>query len=1309
VTNSQPITVATNPANTVIANNGNQVTFNLGNVTNLNTSDAATNGLVITFRAVVLDVLTNQAGTNFQNAAVFTSGAFTTNVMDPGVQVVEPTLQVSEGVATNMLGAPGAFGLSVSNVQASDTVFYQMVITNSAGPNGTTAYDLWVSNSLPSGLLNPQVYSVTTAGAGNVHTNNVAVTGSLSPNLFSLTGNLLTVTPGDELDVDTNGALVVVVSAQLSYTNDPLTTLVDNTAIAWASVPGTPTNLSAYNPNANVRTGNSVSFAGVNTATNFSTNTGLLDNYAAVAGVVTIATVAAPEFAKTLVGTDHTAPGNGGAQVVIGEHVSYTLTVTAPHGTTPAVVITDSLPGNLAFVDVTNVTWTPNVTNSQPVTVGTNPANTVVSANGRVVVFNLGGVTNLNSNNLYSQGLSITFRAVVLDVLTNQTGTNLANTASFVWGSAPATNITTAAVTVVEPTLQVVERVSANPTNGFGAGVATLQAGDWVYYQMVITNSAGTNGTTAYDLWLSNSLPAGLQNPRVCSVTNAGVGGVYSNGVAVAGTLGTNLFSFTGNLLTVTPGDEVDLDTNGAITVVVAAQLSYTNNLVTTLADTTAIAWASLPGTQTNLSAYNANANMRTGNSVSFAGVNVAANFSTNSVLLDNYAAVAAVVTAATAPPNPTFAKALVGTAVTNPGNGNTNAVIGELVTYALALTVPQGLTTNAVMVDTLPTNLAFVDVTGVRWSANVTNSQPMTVATNPAYTTIANNGNQITFNLGNVTNLNTSDAATNGLAITFRAVVLDVLTNRAGTNFLNHATFTAGAFTTNVVSAGVQVVEPALRVSEQISGDNVTYGAFLISSNRVFYQLVITNSGGPHGTTAYDLWVSNSLPAGLINPTVVSVTNLGAGGIYTNGLSGTNRLSPALFGFNGNRLTVAGANEIDLDPNAAFAVVVGAQVGGVASPALPLTDATTITWSSLPGTQTNLSAYNPAARARTGASTPWPAPGVNNSTNNTLLDNYAAASSASLDYIPASIGNYVWNDDNADGLWQQPAEPGIPGVRVFVDLNGTGQYATNDPSAVTDANGYYLITNLLGGTYVVCVATNTLPVYYHETYSLVGGTAAPQESVPVVLTNGTTRLDVNFGYDYVSTTLATLQAGSFQGVPAAGGVLLSWNTLSEVGTFYYYVNRQPVGGTWSTVVPFVLAADSLTGGAYRAQDPTATPPGTYQYQLVEVQIDDTQNVLGYCTVVVGAAAGATGSPVTLVIGLAAGSLRLQWTGGTPPYHLYQTTALMPSAGSSEDAALVIEPTPGSWTEVPLSDDTTNTVVLPLQYPAAFFRVTSGQ
>ncbi len=69
----------------------------------------------------------------------------------------------------------------------------------------------------------------------------------------------------------------------------------------------------------------------------------------------------------------------------------------------------------------------------------------------------------------------------------------------------------------------------------------------------------------------------------------------------------------------------------------------------------------------------------------------------------------------------------------------------------------------------------------------------------------------------------------------------------------------------------------------------------------------------------------------------------------------------------------------------------------------------------------------------------------------------------------PSSLGDYVWNDLNANGI-QDAGEVGIPGVTVNLYANGT---CTGSPQSTTttNASGVYTFGNLVPGTYCVEIA----------------------------------------------------------------------------------------------------------------------------------------------------------------------------------------------------------------------------------------------
>ena len=80
-------------------------------------------------------------------------------------------------------------------------------------------------------------------------------------------------------------------------------------------------------------------------------------------------------------------------------------------------------------------------------------------------------------------------------------------------------------------------------------------------------------------------------------------------------------------------------------------------------------------------------------------------------------------------------------------------------------------------------------------------------------------------------------------------------------------------------------------------------------------------------------------------------------------------------------------------------------------------------------------------------------------------------------DNPPASVGNYVWLDENSDGL-QDVGEPGLAGVRVMLK-DAIGSVVSN---RITDERGGYMFDRLDPGRYTVEIDESTLPVGVTQT-----------------------------------------------------------------------------------------------------------------------------------------------------------------------------------------------------------------------------------
>lgn len=113
----------------------------------------------------------------------------------------------------------------------------------------------------------------------------------------------------------------------------------------------------------------------------------------------------------------------------------------------------------------------------------------------------------------------------------------------------------------------------------------------------------------------------------------------------------------------------------------------------------------------------------------------------------------------------------------------------------------------------------------------------------------------------------------------------------------------------------------------------------------------------------------------------------------------------------------------------------------------------------------------------------------------------------------PADLGNYVWLDENGDGL-QDAGEPGIAGVRVLLK-DAAGDVLEIQ---VTDFNGGYLFEKLEPGTYTVELDPASLPFGVTQSVNPVLAAAdLGNQSLPyaVDLASGEVNLTADFGFVY--------------------------------------------------------------------------------------------------------------------------------------------------------------------------------------------------
>ena len=183
----------------------------------------------------------------------------------------------------------------------------------------------------------------------------------------------------------------------------------------------------------------------------------------------------------------------------------------------------------------------------------------------------------------------------------------------------------------------------------------------------------------------------------------------------------------------------------------------------------------------------------------------------------------------------------------------------------------------------------------------------------------------------------------------------------------------------------------------------------------------------------------------------------------------------------------------------------------------------------------------------------------------------------------PAQIGNFVWRDNDGDGV-QDAGEPGVQGVTVTLrDSNGNVVSTT-----LTDANGGYLFPGLTPGSYSVCFA---VPPGYDRSPGDQGGNDGADSDANVstgctgtyVLDPGESDLTVDAGLIPQSPLLAIVK--SSQPIPGTrvkigdriDYTLIVSNTGKATATNVIVADPIPAGTTYITgsAVPAVTSGPS--------------------------------------------------------------------------------------------------------------------------------------
>ena len=799
----------------------------------------------------------------------------------------------SDGLATTPIDA------TLSNVAGNDLVKFAIIVENTgSSPNG--AFDVRISDTYDPSKFQIPTNSVglnlqVTDGVGTL----LAYTGSDS-DLFGATGIELvdsgptsgSLKKGSELDgtVVNNGQNIAVITYDLE---------IKPTVVPLDVIPNI---------------GTIQHYASATTGPNFAN--GLNDD--------TDVTIQGPAMTKTLVGTSIDDSYNSNTQAVIGEVATFQLDVKIPRGTTPDAVVVDTLPNGLAYKEFVASDYRLD----QGIAITGSPIPTVTQ-DGRTLTFNFGDITNSNTSDDL-KGLSLQYKAVVLNVKGNDPGKKLTNKASLDWSS-PQTvipiEVQSDPVTLIKPIITVDKTVSPS----------TAQAGDIATFTIDVTAS----GTTAHNVFLEDILPGGI-DPIPGSLQHV-------SGVTPLINTASNGFGFEAKWGKLNPGETSRISFNVIVDANVISGTSITNS-----ADAT---WTSL-GNPAQISSSNPNAYQRTGDITDPGEEN---DYKTSDGATLSIA-------------QPVITKQLISTSIVNAHNANNQAVIGEQATYEITVEIPQGQTPAAVLEERFKNlQLAYVSST----TPSVNNPTKLTVPGLTDPPTFTGNQKFVRWNFGDIVNTDTDNTTPETITLQVTGLVLNVNNNVNGADVINNArlVWSNGLKTGWKTSKEVKVIEPKLTTTKTVNvagkggnpGDPVTY-------------TIVIEQDPSSPTDAFDATLTDSIPLEIDAPSITSVHDT------------TNQVTAANFSLIGHDLTTVTPFDVEKDPvGRTITVTIAGTLQGSFAPYQQITNTSSIAWTSLdgvPGPILPNPSGSPNNYERTGDPDPVTSPGELNN----YRDNHSAS-----------------------------------------------------------------------------------------------------------------------------------------------------------------------------------------------------------------------------------------------------------------------------------------------------------------------------
>ena len=884
ITTANPLTIASAVVTSGGGGTGNVVTFNPGTITNSNTTDTGANHITITYQVVVLDVASNVSNVALTNSAQlsFTGSSVVAPVSAAPVTVIEPKLKVTKTATVNGVAAPAGQG------DAGDPIVYTMVIQHNTPSSQTDAFDVTFTDTIPADI-NPMSFTVT---------DSLAVPTVTAANFQLVLQTISTTGTGFDFPYDTTRTITIQVTGTIRTSAFTGEMISNSSTVNWTSLSGNPGTISAFNPNSTERTG----AGGVNNYTNTSTNTFQVFTPVPVKNIVATSqtpnanlplpsgTLATPQDNLNHVLTDN---------ATIGEIVRFHLASKIAEGTTTNLIIQDTLPTGMMFIDdgSAKVAFVSNGAGFTSTTVGTNPGwatpptltgnnpdmtpltafpaanvasnntfSTHVYGNGTTVFFGFGTVIN-SDNDADTEYVVIEFNALVLNTAANVVGKKLSNNFTVNVNGTTYSTTTSADTTIVEPKLTINKTVAP----------AAFDAGDLLTYTITIAN---TGNATAYGIAITDILDANLLFNNVSTFSKPA-----GTTVTVAGT--TPVLGANG---TVTVNAD-NLPAGQSIVLTLQVNAISTLSALTTIPNTATVKYTSVPPTFGTVNATGSVLTMGSNQAGSATGWRDG----TALIAPDNYTASKLVNVTSNAP------------AVDKQNPSVARATIGDSVTYDILVTVPEGTTRSLSVNDFVPAGMTMQSFTVIKTAAGSPLLGGVDFAgafvTNPSPSMPSAEAATVTFGFGNVTVPANAGTMANKFVIRVVVRVENDIANQIHaavtytgltTTFLNTANLkylpnTSGVLSTVTDSTpltptAVTLREPLLSITKTIK----TPASPADAGDVVQYQVVLANptlAAQPDGADANQVVLKDTLPTGILVTSIVSET-------LVNGTVGTSTIT---------------------------------------------------------------------------------------------------------------------------------------------------------------------------------------------------------------------------------------------------------------------------------------------------------------------------------------------------------------------------------------------------------------------------------